>query len=105
MMRLRVMAAERAPAKATTVQKSVLNDGRFGTDKIIPDRANGSANTVCSILIISHHSRTVAATHVRLAKLVLGFGEGVWTVLTAGPFLRSVVNNTFNMHRTGQGRR
>src|SRR6266567_6050765 len=52
-MRLKAMAVERAPTIATVIQTSCNADGTPPAANTAPRKANGNANSVCSILIIS----------------------------------------------------
>src|SRR4029077_17048860 len=59
-MRFMVIAAERAPTMAITIQRICRNDGRLPPARAAsraPTSANGSANTECSNLIISSTMR------------------------------------------------
>ena len=47
------MAQVRAPTIAKTIQPNVAGPGTPRADRKAPMKANGSANTVCSNLIIS----------------------------------------------------
>ncbi len=71
------MAAERAPAKAKIVQKNVEAAGQPDIDRISPESAKGRANTVCSILIISAHSRTVVKKFGDVASKIVFPGEDI----------------------------
>ena len=55
--RLKAMAAERAPTIATTIQKICRPVGAPFAASTAPRKANGNANSVCSILIISRVKR------------------------------------------------
>src|ERR1044072_3218070 len=56
-IRLHAIAAERAPTIATTIQRICQAVGRPLAASTAPRNANGNANSVCSILIISRVSR------------------------------------------------
>ena len=63
-MRLKVIAAERAPTMARVIQTSFAIQklaGCIATSRaasVAPRKANGKANSVCSILIISSVTRS-----------------------------------------------
>ena len=59
-MRLKVMAALRAPTMATISQKTCRQAGQPRAASIAPVSANGSAKTECSNLIISSVVRNFA---------------------------------------------
>src|SRR6185436_2724338 len=61
-MRLNAIAAERAPTIATTIQRICQAVGSPLAAKTAPRNANGNANSVCSILIISSVSRVFLIT-------------------------------------------
>ena len=79
--RLNAIAALRAPTMATTIQKTVRHEGHPPAASSIPRKANGRANSVCSILIISS---TVESVRIgRMAGIVQTkapflSGEGLW---------------------------
>src|SRR6266576_6202631 len=52
-MRLKAIAVDRAPTIATTIQTICHSDGIPRAASTAPRKANGNANSVCSILIIS----------------------------------------------------
>ncbi len=61
-MRLKAIAAERAPTIATTIHRIWRGDGRPLAASTAPRKANGSAKRVCSILIISSVKRVFLMT-------------------------------------------
>src|SRR6185369_2441961 len=61
-MRLKAIAVERAPTIATVIQTICHPVGRPRAASTAPRKANGSANSVCSILIISSVVRTFLTT-------------------------------------------
>jgi len=61
-MRLKAIAAERAPTIATTIQKNCFNVGSPFAPSTAPRSANGNAKSVCSILIISRVVRVLLIT-------------------------------------------
>src|SRR5215813_3928847 len=71
--RLNAIAAERAPIIATTIHKIRSHAGRPLAASTAPRNANGSAKSVCSILIIS-------SVIFRLRSIVSGVGSGEWGV-------------------------
>src|ERR1051325_4582071 len=61
-MRLNAIAADRAPTIATMIQRTCQGVGRPLAASTAPRNANGNANSVCSILIISNVSRVFLIT-------------------------------------------
>src|SRR5688572_29872153 len=61
-MRLKAIAAERAPTIATMIQRICRRVGRPLAASTAPRKANGSAKSVCSILIISSVKRVFLMT-------------------------------------------
>src|SRR5687767_4805642 len=51
-IRLKVIAADRAPNIATVIHRTLSHEGRPSAASTAPRNANGSANSVCSNLII-----------------------------------------------------
>src|SRR6185503_8441823 len=74
-MRLKAIAVERAPTIAMVIQKICLMVGRPFAASTAPSNANGSANSVCSILIISSVTRTF------LSNAVIGEFNLLWSLL------------------------
>jgi hypothetical protein len=68
-MRLKVIAAERAPTIAAVIQASCHADGSPRAASTAPKKAKGSAKSVCSILIISSVVRTLRAALVVISSL------------------------------------
>src|SRR2546421_1749517 len=52
-MRLKAIAVDRAPTMATAIQTICHSEGRPRAASTAPKKANGNANSVCSILTIS----------------------------------------------------
>src|SRR5205085_3355112 len=63
------MAAERAPTIATAIQNSCHADGKPRAASTAPNKAKGSAKSVCSILIISSVVRTLCVVLLMLAAI------------------------------------
>src|SRR5438128_11822053 len=73
-MRLKAIAVERAPTIATEIQTICDAVGIPRAASTAPRKANGSANSVCSILIISSVVRmffVIAATVAYLTRSLL----------------------------------
>ena len=69
-MRLKVIAAVRAPTIAATTQKKTRNEGTPRPAKNAPIRANGSAKTLCLNWIISSMMPIFFSMIQRLAKVL-----------------------------------
>src|SRR4030095_2899553 len=67
--RLNAIAAERAPIMATTSQAIVFKGGIPRAASMAPSSANGSAKSVCSILIISSVTRRLRKNRDALLRL------------------------------------
>src|SRR6185369_14054901 len=61
-IRLKAIAAERAPTMATTIQRICDGEGNPLAASTAPRNANGNAKSVCSILIISRVRRVFLIT-------------------------------------------
>jgi hypothetical protein len=67
-MRLKAIAAERAPTIATVIQSNCHTAGSPRAASTAPSSAKGSAKSVCSILIISSVVRMLRAVVVLVAS-------------------------------------
>ena len=61
-MRLKAIAADRAPTIATMIQRICRGEGSPFAASTAPRKANGNAKSVCSILIISSVNRVFLNT-------------------------------------------
>src|SRR6185369_3489339 len=69
-IRLNAIAAERAPTIATTIQRLCHAEGSPLAASTAPRNANGNANSVCSILIISSVRRVFLITVDTFAQIL-----------------------------------
>lgn len=73
--RLKAIAALRAPTIATSIQAHCFACGRPRAARKAPRKANGRANTVCSILIISSVIRNLFNNRAPCAKISYSWAE------------------------------
>src|SRR2546423_11574222 len=92
-IRLKAIALERAPTIATVIQMICCHDGSPLAASTAPRKAKGSANSVCSILIISSVVRIFRATVTMILQTRVAPVTSHIKLRCAVPLVRDVPHN------------